>query len=75
MKIPNFLTKEEQEVIFLIKHGINYATAIAKERKVESSPQLKCLRNMEKKGLLSSKKEKYLNKTIFRCRIESTESK
>ena len=65
MKIPKFLTREEQEIIYLVQKGINYPTAVAKQRRVLASPQLKTMRAMERKKLLKSHKEKYLNKTIF----------
>jgi DNA-binding PadR family transcriptional regulator len=70
------------ELLMYIHKGKNYATKIAIEKGVHPSPILKQLYELEKLGLVKSKREKLLNKVVFRltplgitthlfhCRIE-----
>lgn len=54
------------EIIFLISSGNAYASKIAEARgKKDSSPTLKQLYDLEKRGFVISKKEQLLNKTNF----------
>ena len=55
-----------RELLLRIHHGENYAHKIASSMgKKYSSPILFQLKKLEAMGLLKSKKEKLLNKTIF----------
>lgn len=52
-------------IIFLITSGINYPKAISEVRKKDASATIKQLTNLSKKGYVTTKKEKLLNKTIY----------
>ena len=55
-----------REILLRVHRGENYAHKIASSRgKRNSSPILVQLKKLEEMGLLKSKKEKFLNKTIF----------